>query len=282
MKLEKLTALALTCVMTAGCSTGLSHLNQPPKMSAPGAVRNPVPQPTPARIVLTAPDEDYAEPEITPGSLWRSGPESLFGDRRARTKGDIVTVLIEIDEEAEMRNRTNRNKSGSDDVSVGALFGLNSLAQQVLPGGADLNPGIETSSTTSSTGDGLIQREERITLRIAATVTDVLPNGHLAISGSQEIRVNYELRELQMVGIIRREDISRDNVVTLGQSRRGAYFLWRSRTNHRSSKGPLRPTDHRQNLTILTYEQTVTNSYHCSCRPCRRRRRLFSKIKVIL
>ena len=113
-----------------------------------------------------------------------------------------------------IRNRTNRSKSGSDDVSVGALFGLNTLAQKVLPGGADLNPGIETSSTTSSTGDGLIQREERITLRIAATVTDVLPNGHLAISGSQEIRVNYELRELQMVGIIRREDISRDNIVT--------------------------------------------------------------------
>ncbi len=214
MTSAKLSAISLFCVLATGCSTGLSHLNQPPRMSPPGAVRNPVPQPTPARVDMTAPEAVYAEPKITAGSLWRSGPESLFGDRRARTKGDIVTVLIEIDEEAEMRNRTNRNKSGSDDVSVGALFGLNSLAQKVLPGGADLNPGIETSSTTSSTGDGLIQREERITLKIAATVTDVLPNGHLAISGSQEIRVNYELRELQMVGIIRREDISRDNIVT--------------------------------------------------------------------
>ncbi len=214
MKPTHITTLGLLCILAAGCSTGLSHINQPPKMSAPGAVRDPVPQPTPARVGMTAPDKVYAEPKITAGSLWRSGPESLFGDRRARTTGDIVTVMIEIDEEAEMRNRTNRNKSGSDDVSVGAMFGLNSLAQQVLPGGADLNPAIETSSNTSSTGDGLIQREERITLRIAATVTSVLPNGHLAISGSQEIRVNYELRELQLVGIIRREDISRDNIVT--------------------------------------------------------------------
>ena len=211
---RKTTSIALACLMSASCSTGLDHLNKPPSMSAPGAVRHPVPQPSPDRVSLTAPAETQVQQKVTAGSLWRSGPESLFGDRRARTKGDIVTVMIEIDDEAEMRNRTNRNKSGSDDVSVGALFGLNSLAQQVLPGGADLNPGIETSSTTSSTGDGLIQREERITLRVAATVTDVLPNGHLAISGSQEIRVNYELRELQLVGIIRREDISRDNVVT--------------------------------------------------------------------
>lgn len=214
MNTQNFAVLAVICLLGTGCSTGLSHINQPPKMSAPGAVRHPVPAPTPARVVMTAPDETYAEQKITAGSLWRSGPESLFGDRRARSKGDIVTVMIEIDEEAEIRNRTNRSKSGSDDVSVGALFGLNSLAQQVLPGGADLNPGIETSSTTSSTGDGLIKREERITLKIAATVTDVLPNGHLAISGSQEIRVNYELRELQLVGIIRREDISRDNIVT--------------------------------------------------------------------
>ena len=105
-------------------------------------------------------------------------------------------------------------KSASDDITVGAMFGLNTLAQRVLPGGSDLNPAVETSSATSSSGDGLIQREERLTLKLAATVIDVLPNGHLAISGSQEIRVNYELRELQLAGIIRREDISRDNIVT--------------------------------------------------------------------
>ncbi len=214
MNRYKIPALAIICALSAGCSTGLSHINQPPRMSAPGAVRNPVPAPAPARMGMTAPQEAFPEQQITAGSLWRSGPQSLFGDRRARITGDIVTVMIEIDDEAEMRNRTNRSKSGADDVSVGALFGLNSLAQQVLPGGADLNPGIETSSTTSSTGDGLIQREERITMKVAATVTDVLPNGHLAISGSQEIRVNYELRELQLVGIIRREDISRDNIIS--------------------------------------------------------------------
>ena len=206
--------LAATCLLASACETGIGHMNKPPEMSAPGLVRNPLPPPAAPRIEMTAPPTAYNEPEITSGSLWRSGPESLFGDRRARSTGDIVTVMIEIDEEAEIRNRTDRSKSAADDVSVSALFGVPTLASRVLPGGANLDPGIETSSNATSSGDGLIQREERITLRIAATVTEVLPNGHLVITGSQEIRVNYELRELQIAGIIRREDISRDNIVT--------------------------------------------------------------------
>ncbi len=198
----------------SGCSTRLDHMIRPPSMSAPGATQSPVPAPTQKRMSVPPSPVPHTEPPYTAASLWRSGPQSLFGDRRARKKGDIVTVVIEIDEEAEIRNRTYRNRSGSENLSVPALLGVNSLAANVLPGGAALNPAIDTSSTSASSGDGLIQREERITLRIAATVAQVLPNGHLAISGSQELRVNYELRELLVAGIIRPEDISRSNVIT--------------------------------------------------------------------
>ncbi|NWG93602.1 MAG: flagellar basal body L-ring protein FlgH, partial [Parvularculaceae bacterium] len=137
-----------------------------------------------------------------------------FGDRRARKVGDIVTVLVEIDDEAEIRNRTNRARDGSEELSVPAFLGVNALARRVLPSGAGLDPAIETSSQSTTSGEGAIKRKEKIMLRVAATVVDLLANGHLVIQGSQEVRVNYELRDLRISGVVRTEDISRSNVIT--------------------------------------------------------------------
>ena len=198
----------------AGCSSRLDHLNKPPSLSPVGEMRNPLPGTAAARLDVPPKDDPSVELHRTSGSLWHSGPESLFGDRRARELGDIVTVLIEIDEKAEMKNQTSRSRTASDDMSVSALFGLKELAEKVLPNGSSLDPAVGTNSSTSSSGDGTIKRQDKITLRVAATVTGVLPNGHLAISGTQEVRVNYELRELLVGGIIRPEDISRENVIT--------------------------------------------------------------------
>ncbi|WDI31544.1 flagellar basal body L-ring protein FlgH [Hyphococcus flavus] len=208
-------AALIALVATAGCSSSrLDHMFKPPSMSPVGEMRNPMPAPAPERYNVPPKNGGVTEPTHTTASLWHSGPTSLFGDRRARKSGDIVTVVIEIDEEAEMKNRTDRSRSSSDGLSVPALLGVPSLAQDVLPGGAGLDPAIDASSNNASSGDGTIKREERITLRIAATVIGELPNGHLAISGSQEIRVNYELRELLVGGIIRPEDIARNNTIT--------------------------------------------------------------------
>jgi flagellar L-ring protein precursor FlgH len=128
--------------------------------------------------------------------------------------GDILTVIIEIDDEASLSNQTRRNRAGSDEASVTAMFGINKLIEDLLPKDATLDPAIGLSSTTNSSGAGSVQRTEEITLKLAATVTDMLPNGHLVIFGSQELRVNYELRDLQIAGIIRPEDISRRNEIT--------------------------------------------------------------------
>lgn len=214
MTFKGLFLLGGICLGVCGCVSNLEHAAKPPEMSAPGAPRNPTPTLSPDRVAIAPARSHPGDIYAMPASLWRSGPESLFGDRRARDLGDIVTVLIEINENAQIRNRTNRTRNASEELAVPALLGVGSLAAQALPGGAGINPALEANSNSTSVGDGLIQREERITLRVAATVNDILPNGHLSIVGSQEVRVNFELRELQVAGVIRPEDISRDNVIT--------------------------------------------------------------------
>jgi len=147
------------------------------------------------------------------GSLWSSGPRSLFSDRRAKKVGDILTVLIEIDDEASLSNTTSRQRSGNEDATASALLGVESLINKFLPGGG-LDPGVSVDSSSSASGQGRVARNEAISLKIAARVIEVLPTGHLMITGRQEVRVNFELRDLQIVGLIRPEDVTRNNDIT--------------------------------------------------------------------
>jgi flagellar L-ring protein precursor FlgH len=147
-------------------------------------------------------------------SLWSSGRRSLLGDRRAVQKGDILTVVIEIDEEAEISNRTSRSRNGSEGLQIPQLFGISQQIDKSLPTGASLATAVDITSGSSSSGDGSVRRQEELTLRVAATITQVLPNGVLEIQGIQEVRVNFELRELLVSGYVRPEDISRKNEIT--------------------------------------------------------------------
>jgi len=155
-----------------------------------------------------------SQPDYADGSLWNSGPSSLFGDRRARNLGDIMTVVIEISDEASISNSSNRARSGADNLSIPNFLGLPQIINKKLPAGASLDPAVGVSSNSSATGSGSVSRNEEITLRVAATVVDVLANGHLVVRGNQEVRVNFELRDLQVAGIVRPEDISRRNEIT--------------------------------------------------------------------
>jgi len=151
--------------------------------------------------------------DVDQASLWRGGRASLLGDRRAMRRGDILTVVIEIDEEAEISNSTSRSRGGSENLGVPQLMGIPQRIDADLPEGASLADAVSIDSASSSNGDGSVRRNEKLTLRIAATVTQVLPNGVLAISGNQEVRVNFELRELLVSGFVRPEDISRQNEI---------------------------------------------------------------------
>ena len=147
-------------------------------------------------------------------SLWSGGRESLLGDRRAIQKGDILTVVIEIDEKAEISNGTSRSRNASEGLGIPQLFGLPQRADERLPEGASMADAVSINSGTQTSGQGSVKRNEKLTLRVAATIVDVLPNGVLSINGSQELRVNFEIRELLVSGFVRPEDISRQNEIT--------------------------------------------------------------------
>jgi flagellar L-ring protein FlgH len=167
------------------------------------------------RAMLAFPGEPVAR--TAPGSsasLWSGSQQFLLGDARARVPGDILTVVIEIDERAEISNSTSRSRSGSESMELPSLLGIPQRIERILPGDVTLEDAVRANSASNSSGDGQVRRNERLTLRIAATVVEVLGNGALRIQGSQEVRVNFEIRELLVSGFVRPEDISRQNEIT--------------------------------------------------------------------
>ncbi|MFN4159275.1 MAG: flagellar basal body L-ring protein FlgH [Gemmobacter sp.] len=154
------------------------------------------------------------QPSLSAGSsLWSAGSSSLLGDRRAARRGDILTVVIEIDDRAEISNASDRSRAGSDRMGLPSLFGIPQRLDRRLPDGASMAEAVDTSSSSSYAGDGSVKRKERLKLRVAATVVEELPNGVLRIEGTQEVRVNFELRELVVSGYVRPADISRQNEI---------------------------------------------------------------------
>ena len=147
-------------------------------------------------------------------SLWSGERASLLGDQRARQRGDILTVVVEIDDKAEMTDTSGRSRTSSEKMGIPSLLGIPQRLDDALADGASMSDAINTNSGSKYQGTGSVQRKEKLTLRIAATVTQVLPNGVLQLQGSQEVRVNYEIRELIITGYVRPEDISRQNEIT--------------------------------------------------------------------
>lgn len=147
-------------------------------------------------------------------SLWTGQTTSLLGDRRAAQRGDILTVVVEIDDKAEISNSTDRSRNAQRSMGIPHMLGIPQRLDESLPEGASMGDAFETKSGSKFTGDGSVSRKEKLTLRIAATVVEELPNGVLRIEGQQEVRVNNELRELIVTGYVRPADISRQNEIT--------------------------------------------------------------------
>lgn len=206
------TVLKMACLTAIGLSVGCArsdHIGKPPSFT-------PASEAPEARAMIEPglPLVLLERRPVDAASLWSPSRVSLLGDRRAVVRGDILTVVIEIDEKAEISNSSDRSRSGSENLSVPGLFGLPQRLDSKLPAGASSSELVGINSQSSSSGDGSVKRNEKLELRIASTVIDVLPNGVLSISGSQELRVNFELRELLVTGFVRPEDVSRQNEIT--------------------------------------------------------------------
>jgi flagellar L-ring protein precursor FlgH len=198
----------LLMIALAGCGR-MDHIGKPPSLT-------PTMNSTEQLAMLDPglPLEGAGRRPVQDASLWNGGRKSLLGDRRAARRGDILTVVIEIDEKAEISNATERARTGSENLSIPDFFGVPQRVNRDLPEGASLDPAVGIDSSSRSGGDGSVKRSEELTLRVAATVLQVLPNGVLEIQGAQEVRVNFELRELLVSGFVRSEDISRQNEIT--------------------------------------------------------------------
>ncbi len=201
----KITTLLLVAPLAA-CSAAnrISEIGQAPKLAAVG---NPAGSQIVAEIPRPAPIRHVNN------SLWQTGAKSFFNDPRARSIGDVITVNVSTADAAKLSNTTSRSRSNSDNASLDNLFGLES----VLPSSMNPSSLVKMGSDMSNSGTGAVARSESINLTLAALVAQVLPNGNLVIDGHQQVRVNNELRDMRVSGIVRREDITQDNTVNLTQ-----------------------------------------------------------------
>ena len=206
MRLSLLAVLALAPL--AACST-VKEAVKGPELAPVGYPAQLVAREAPSFV-------SAREPTPTPASansLWRTGARAFFIDQRANRVGDILTVQIDIDDSAQTKNTSTSSRSSGVQAGVDNFFGLESSLGRFFPGGFDPANAVNTNSTSNNTGTGAVTRSEKISLTIAAVVTNVLPNGNMVIQGTQEVRTNAELRQLTVAGIVRPEDISSANTI---------------------------------------------------------------------
>lgn len=209
--IRKTALILLTGCSLSACGTSerLSNVGKAPDMTA---IQNPQTQPNyqPVSMPMPAPQVAYRQPN----SLWQSNRKSFFKDQRAGMVGDILTVVIDIKDEADLKNKTTRTRAASEGAGLDNLLGYEADLGAILPEEVDNASLIGLDADSKHEGNGKIEREEDIALKLAAVVTQTLPNGNLVINGKQEVRVNFEKRILNIAGIIRPEDISVDNTIS--------------------------------------------------------------------
>ncbi|MBL1431253.1 MAG: flagellar basal body L-ring protein FlgH [Robiginitomaculum sp.] len=203
--MRKAILLAVLALPLASCGTfdRIKNIGKAPEltpMQNPDAVygKRPVVMPMP----VAKPENNQAN------SLWRAGARTFFKDQRATNIGDILTVSINISDSANVRNTTERTRTSAEDSDLTNFFGLENKLGSISPGSV-----TSLGSTSSNRGDGSVVRSETINLTVAAVVTQVLPNGNMVIAGRQEVRINHEVRDLLISGMVRPEDISSSNVI---------------------------------------------------------------------
>jgi flagellar L-ring protein precursor FlgH len=190
---------ALDRIKQLGEPVTLTPIDNPTAKPGYKPVQMPMPNPQPA--------------VYNPNSLWRNGSRAFFNDQRAHQVGDILTVKVNINDTAAFNDQTQLTRTSTEDTEISNFIGANTIkgaAQAVLPGSV-----LTASGNSQMNGQGVINRTDQLLTNIAAVVTQLLPNGNMVIEGKQEIRLNNEVRELIVAGVVRPEDIQSDNAIEL-------------------------------------------------------------------
>lgn len=139
-----------------------------------------------------------------------SSMSNLFSDYKARQVGDTVTIIIS--ERSSSNQAASSSSSKKNDVDIGeAQVGsydnniFNKVLRNVLP--------IGNESSSKFSGSGSTSRSGSLVATMTAQVTEILPNGNMALEGSQKITVNGEKQEIVVKGTVRPVDINPDNTV---------------------------------------------------------------------
>ena len=202
---------AASLLLLAACGNTAQRLADVGRAPALTRIQDPTATPTYQPVVMPMPAPQL--PERRANSLWRAGSRAFLKDQRASTTGDIITVLIRIDDKAQIQNKTSRSRDNSESAGIPNFLGLETKLNNILPSAVDPTRLVDLSSKTNNEGVGAVNRGEAINLKVAAVVTQVLPNGNMVLQGRQEVRVNFEVRELLIAGIIRPEDITSENTI---------------------------------------------------------------------
>ena len=193
----------LVAASLSACASGGAQ------MAAPQAA------PMPQSPYIGQTDVSYTQREgPASASLWTTAPNALLGMRRAKDVGDLLTVTVDMNDQASMQTSLSRNRQTNEQFNLGALFGLPQWANGVLPGGATVSPGVDYDRASGLSGAGALNRAEQVTFQLAARVVGVEPNGNLVIAGYQQTQVSDEVRYLTVSGVIRAQDITRTNTVS--------------------------------------------------------------------
>ncbi|MEW6450814.1 MAG: flagellar basal body L-ring protein FlgH [Pseudomonadota bacterium] len=206
-RLSSLVSVTVCASMLGGCAA-LERLGAIGEKPALSSIDNPTTQPGYKPVQMPMPTPQPAS--YSPNSLWRNGSRAFFKDQRAHQVGDILTITVNLNDKANIANETQRSRQNKEDSGIDNFFGKSKVPV--------MNAAVPTriftaDSNASSDGKGSINRNEQLLTNVAAVITQVLPNGNMVIEGKQEIRVNFEVRELIIGGIVRPEDIASDNTL---------------------------------------------------------------------
>lgn len=215
-------ALILVPLLLTGCNLAerLSRVGEAPTVSQiqdPTLIEgyHPLSMPMPDPLSL-----DNCATETSPNSLWQSGSKAFFKDQRARKVGDILTVAIDLNQEQKIEMTPSLAQNSTLSAGVSNIYGLRNRSFGVAP--ISLQTGavngltnlLNAQSNPTLSGSGSYTVKDKLKFNMAAMVIQVLPNGSMVIEGRQELGLVNEIREINLKGVIRREDISASNTIT--------------------------------------------------------------------